>query len=173
MAPGTMRAVPSVRGSDFVEIPVAAGVRLWVLSDRRFKNVAVRGWLHRPLDDKATQTALLPAVLRRGCRRQPTQARIAAFLENLYGASYGADVGKSGERHLLSFWLDLVNDRFVPRGGKVMAEGVRFLSRLLTQPVRQGRGLNRDYVDGEKENLRRGIEALVNDRGAYAYERCI
>ena len=35
----------------------------------------------RPLDERATETALLPAVLRRGCRRQPTLARIAAFLE--------------------------------------------------------------------------------------------
>jgi predicted Zn-dependent peptidase len=161
------------RGSDFVEISLAPGVRLWVLPDTRFKNVAVRGWLHRPLDERATETALLPAVLRRGCRRQPTQARMAAFLENLYGASCGADISKSGESHLLSFWLDVVNDRFVPRGGKVLGEGVRFLSRLLAQPVKQGKGLNRDYVTGEKENLRRHIEALLNDRGSYAYERCI
>ena len=161
------------RSSEFVEIPLADGVRLWVLPDKRFKNVSVRVWLHRPLDSRATETALLPAVLRRGCRRQPTIARIAAFLENLYGASCGSDVGKSGERHILSFSLDVVNDRFVPRGGKVMSEGVRFLSRLLMQPVRQGKGLSREFVNGEKENLRRLIEALVNDRAAYAYERCI
>ncbi len=173
MTPGTMASVKPVRGSDFVEIQLAAGVRLWVLPDKRFKNVAVRAWLHRPLDARATETALLPSVLRRGCRRQPTLARIAGFLENLYGASYGADVSKSGERHLLSFSLDVVNDRFVPRGGKVLGEGARFLSRLLTQPVRQGKGLHRAYVEGEKENLRRLIEALVNDRGAYAYERCV
>jgi predicted Zn-dependent peptidase len=161
------------RGSEFTEIPLAPGARLWVLPDKRFKNVSVRVWLHRPLDEQATATALLPAVLRRGCRRQPTIARIAEFLENLYGASYGADVSKSGERHLLAFWLDVVNDRFVPRGGKVLAEGVRFLSRIMTQPVKQGAGLNRDYVAGEKENLKRLIEGLVNDRGSYAHERCL
>src|SRR5262245_41618237 len=166
MTPKTMSAKKPVRSPEFVEIPLADGVRLWVLPDPRFKNVAVRLWMHRPLDDRATETALLPSVLRRGCRRQPTLARIAAFLENLYGASYGADVAKSGERHLLSFSLDVVNDRFVPRGGRVIAEGVRFLSRILNQPVRQGKGLNREYVDGEKENLRRLIEALVNDRSA-------
>src|SRR5688500_18221901 len=90
------------RSSEFTEIPLAPGARLWVLPDKRFKNVSVRVWLHRPLDERATATALLPAVLRRGCRRQPTIARIAEFLENLYGASYGADVSKSGERHLLA-----------------------------------------------------------------------
>src|SRR5215510_4882084 len=162
-----------VRSSEFVEFPLAPGARLWVLPDKRFKNVSVRLWLHRSLDDRATETALLPSVLRRGCRRQATLGRIAEFLENLYGASYGADVSKAGERHLLSFWLDVVNDRFVPRGGKVLAEGVRFLSRILTQPVRQGKGLNRDYVRGEKENLKRLIEGLVNDRGSYAHERCL
>ena len=173
MTPKATAVASPVRSSDFVEIPLAVGVRLWVLPDKRFKNVSVRGWLHRPLDERATETALLPAVLRRGCRRQPTLARIAAFLENLYGASYGADVTKTGESHLLSISLDVVNDRFVPRGGKVLGEGVRFLSRILSQPVRQGKGLNRDYVKGEKENLRRHIESLVNDRGAFAYERCI
>ena len=169
----TLVARKPARSSEFVEIPLAAGVRLWVLPDPRFKNVSVRAWLHRPLDERATETALLPSVLRRGCRRQPTLARIAAFLENLYGASYGADVTKSGERHVLSFSIDVVNDRFVPRGGRVIAEGVRFLSRIMTQPVRQGKGLNREFVDGEKENLRRLIEALVNDRSTYAYERCV
>lgn len=173
MATKTLSSTRPVSGSGFVEIPLAAGVRLWILPDQRFKNVAVRLWLHRTLDERATETALLPAVLRRGCRRQPTLAKIAAYLENLYGASYGADVSKSGERHLLSFSLDVVNDRFVPRGGKVLAEGVRFLSRVLTQPVRQGKGLNRDYVNGEKENLRRAIDSLVNDRASYSHERCL
>jgi predicted Zn-dependent peptidase len=168
-----MNLVKNKSSAEFVEIPIADGVRLWVLPDARFKTVAMRAYFQRPLDDRATETALLPAVLRRGCRRQVTLARIAAFLENLYGASYGADVQKTGEFHLLTFSMDVVNDRFVPRGGRILPEAVRFLARVMTEPVREGKGLRRAYVEGEKENLKRLIEALVNDRGAYAHERCV
>jgi len=173
MVKSSQSVVARKRGLDFVEVDLADGVRLWVLPDPRFKAVAMRAYLHRPLDDRATETALLPAVLRRGCRRQVTLAKIAAYLENLYGSSYGADVQKTGEIHLLAFTMDVVSDRFVPRGGKVLPEAVRFLARVMTEPVRQGKGLRRDYVEGEKENLKRLIEALVNDRGAYAHERCL
>ena len=157
----------------FDRVDLADGVRLWVLPDRRFKSVQIMAFLHRPLDDRATVTAMLPAVLRRGCQRLPTMARIAAFLENLYGASFGASVFKSGEQHVLTFFVEVLNDRFVPRGKGPLGRAVDFLFRVMARPIRQGRGLKKDYVEGEKENLRRLIEGLVNDRAAYAWERCV
>src|SRR5258706_10576818 len=99
MSPGSKLSAAPRRSSEFVEIPLAAGVRLWVLPDKRFKNVSVRAWLHRPLDARATETALLPAVLRRGYRRQPTPPRLSAVLPNLYRASYAAGVPQAGQRH--------------------------------------------------------------------------
>ncbi|MBI4564898.1 MAG: insulinase family protein [Planctomycetes bacterium] len=158
---------------DFERFELAEGVRLWVLPDRRFKNVAMRAFVHRSLDDLATLTALLPSVLRRGCRRQPTMAKIAAFLENLYGATYGADVHKLGERHVLSFAIDVVHERFVSGSRRLIAQAVEFLARVMREPVREGKGLKREYVEGEKANLKRFIEGLVNDRGTYAHERCV
>ncbi len=155
------------------EIPLSPGVRLRVLPDKRFKNVQLRVHLHRPLDQDSTRGALLPSVLRRGCRRLETMDKIARFLENLYGASYGSDVQKMGDQQVLGFHVEVLADRYVPRGKGTLDRAVGLLGRLISEPVLRNKGLHPEYVAGEKQNLRRLIEGLVNDRAAYAWERCL
>jgi predicted Zn-dependent peptidase len=85
----------------------------------------------------------------------------------------GADVAKIGERHVITLRMEVVNDRFAPRKIKALEKSLGFLWRFLAQPiVRQG-GLHPEYVAQEKENLRRLIEGMVNERMSYAYERCV
>lgn len=159
--------------ADFEKFDLDEGVRLFVHPTTKFKTVSVRVFLHRPLDNAATGGALLPQVLRRGCRRTPTMRAITIFLENLYGASCGADVFKMGEQHVLSFSLDAINDRYAPRGIGAVRRGIEFLGRLVCQPVLEKKAFRAEFVEQEKENLKRAIEGLINDRAAYAHERCV
>lgn len=139
----------------------------------QFKTVSVRAYLHAPLGPDATRFALLPQVLRRGCRRTPTLRAITTLLEDLYGASFSADVFKMGEQHVLSLSLEVVNDRYTPRDLRALPRGVEFLGRALCEPVLEGRAFKAEYVRREKENLKFRIEGLIDDRSSYAAERCI
>ncbi|MBV8882126.1 MAG: insulinase family protein, partial [Planctomycetaceae bacterium] len=95
------------------------------------------------------------------------------FLEDLFGASMGADIAKIGERQMLVFRFEVVNDRFAPRKIHALEKSLQFLWKVLSQPVTAKGGLRADYVAQEKENLKRLIEGMINERMSYAYERCI
>jgi predicted Zn-dependent peptidase len=159
--------------ADFETFEPAKGFRVYVHPTTKFKTVSLAVYLHQPLGEEATRVALLPFVLRRGCRGFPDMRSIVRFLENLFGASMGADVAKVGERHLVTLRMEVVNDRFAPRKIRALEKSLDFLWRFLAHPVVRKGGLHPDYVAQEKENLKRLIEGMVNDRMSYAYERCI
>jgi len=158
---------------DFEVTEPAKGFRVFVHPTTKFKTISLSLYLHQPLGNQATALALLPQVLRRGCKSMPDMRKIVVDLEDLYGASMGADIAKIGERQLLVFRFEVVNDRFAPRKINALEKSLGFLWKILSQPVTVKGGLRPDYVAQEKENLKRLIEGMINERMSYAYERCI
>jgi len=158
---------------DFEVFEPAKGFRVFVHPTTKFKTITLSLYVHQPLGDQATALALLPQVLRRGCKSMPDMRTIVTVLEDLFGASMGADIAKVGERQLLVFRFEVVNDRFAPRKIHALEKSLGFLWKILSQPVTVKGGLRPDYVAQEKENLKRLIEGMINERMSYAYERCI
>ncbi len=162
-----------MKQADFEVFEPSEGFRVHVHPTRKFKTISLSLHVHRALGEEATRLALLPSVLRRGCRGYADMRRIVAFLEDLFGATFGADVVKIGERHLMSFTFGSVNDRFAPKRIRALEKAMDFLWRILARPVIRGGALDPDYVAQEKENLKRAIEGMINDRMSYTFERCI
>ena len=162
-----------MRLADFEIFEPARGFRVLVHPTKKFKTIGFALYVHQPLGERATQIALLPSVLRRGCQGLPDMRRVVIFLEELYGASMGADVVKIGERHLMAFRFEVVNDRFAPKKIGALEKSMGFLWKMLSRPVLVKGTLHPEWVAQEKENLRRLIEGMINDRMSYAYERCI
>ena len=152
---------------------LAPGVALHLYPTAKFKSVTVQLFLSTLLDEATTAKALLPSVLRRGCRRQTTMRKMSVFLESLYGTTLGIDVLKMGDRQVLVFRIETVSDRYVPGHKPVIREAFDFLHRLIAEPVTKGKGFPAGVVDLEKQNLKKYIEGIINDRAAYAHERCI
>ena len=159
--------------ADFEVFEPAKGFRVFVHPTKKFKTITLSIYVHQPLGARATELALLPQVLRRGCQGLPDMRSIVVFLEDLFGASMGVDVAKIGERQLMVLRLEVVNDRFAPRKINALEKSLGFLWKMLSRPVVAKGGLRPDYVAQEKENLKRLIEGMINERMSYAYERCI
>ena len=158
----------------FTHYELPGNLHLAVNSNRKMKTVAVRlSFVGNLGEDSATRLSLLPSVLRRGTRRLPDLQRISRFLEGLYGTSLSTTVHKIGEWHVARFQMDVVNERFLPGGEAVLRQAAEFLRELLVDPVVKGDGFKTEYLDGEKVNLRRAIEGLVDSKGAYAHQRLI
>ncbi len=162
-----------MRVADFETFEPSPGFRVWIHPTTKFKTIALALHAHRPLGEEVTRQALLPFVLRRGCAGFPDMRRITLFLEGLYGASMGANVLKLGERHLLALRFETVNDRFAPGRIRALEKALDFLWRLLARPLARKGALRADVVAQEKENLRRLIEGMINDRMSYAAERLV
>ncbi len=158
---------------DFEVAEPSPGFRIFVHTTDKFKTITLVVYVYRPLGDEATRLALLPAVMKRGCAGFPDMRRIVRHLDGLYGASMGADVMKIGERHVAYFRFDVLNDRFAPRKMRALERAIGFLWRIMSRPLVRGGGLHPSYVAQEKENLKRIIRGMINDRMAYAFERCV
>jgi predicted Zn-dependent peptidase len=159
--------------ADFEVFEPSKGFRVFVQRTTKFKTITLSLYVHQPLGEQATRLALLPQVLRRGCKSLPDMRQIVIYLEDLFGASMGADIAKVGERQMMVFRFEVVNDRFAPKKIQALEKSIQFLWKILSQPVTAKGGLRADYVAQEKENLKRLIEGMINERMSYAYERCI
>src|ERR1041385_5123613 len=169
--PAMTREDPAPR---FERYRLSSGAHLSVHPTKKLKTVVVQADLAAALDASVTRRALLPMVLRRGTRRHPDMKAIHRRLEDLYGTSLGNDASKVGEWHLIRFRLEAVNDRVVPDGGEhVFREALGFLREMIDEPKLIAGAFDPEYVVGEKHNLRRTIESLVDDKIHYSIERCV
>jgi predicted Zn-dependent peptidase len=123
--------------------------------------------------ETATLAALVPFVLRRGTRSCPDFAAMQARLDNLYGAAFRADVGKLGDKQLLSFHMEVPDGRFLPGRPDTLGEGLRFVHEVMHDPHRVDGLFDAGIVAQEREILSRQIAALINDKAQYASARLL
>ena len=72
--------------ADFEVFEPAKGFRVFVHPTTKFKTITLSLYVHQPLGTEATKLALLPQVLRRGCKSFPDMRTIVMYLEDLFGA---------------------------------------------------------------------------------------
>jgi predicted Zn-dependent peptidase len=150
------------------------GIRLHVLSTDRFKTTAVSVFVGALLqEDTVTQVALTPFVLRRGNRSHPTTKQFREALDDLYGAGFGFDIYKRGDYQIVNFRMDVIQNEFASGGEALLQHTVSFLGETLTNPALENGRFLESYVDAEKHTVQKKLEAIVNDKGRYAAERCI
>lgn len=113
-------------------------------------------------------------MLRHGTPEHPSLREVIRVMESLYGGGLEMSVSKLGEQQVLVLGLEVLGERFVPPESQLLPRALGLIGDLLLRPARDERGhLRAEKVEQEKEQLRRAIEGLINDKGSYAAERCI
>ncbi len=150
------------------------GVSVHRINTNKFKtnlfSIFVTTKLNR---ESVTKNALLTAVLRRGTKNLPTQEEISKSLENMYGASFDCGVEKTGDNHILKFYLESINNEFLPTQENLSKECMNILLDIVFNPYTENSGFKQEYIDGEKENLKQIIEGKIDNKARYAFDRCI
>ncbi len=163
-----------MEAADFEQVGLEGGVELYIRRDRRFKSARVDLFLPTLLREKHnTRLALIGRLLERGTRSLPDLQSLNRFLDDLYGAGFGAEVELLGDFQILHLGLEVVAGRFLPGGEDLLERGARFLREALCQPFQEGEGFSRAYLRQEKSALALHIRSLFNDKTAYAQRRCL
>jgi predicted Zn-dependent peptidase len=150
------------------------GIRLHVLSTDRFKTTAVSVFVGALLQEQTvTPIAVTPFVLRRGNASYPETIRFREALDDLYGAGFGFDIYKRGDYQIVNFRMDVIQNDFAAGGEPLLQQAVSFLGETITNPALENSRFLHSYVDAEKHTVQKKLEAIVNDKGRYAAERCI
>ena len=150
------------------------GITIHTIKTNKFKTNLFAVFVTTKLDRKTvTKNALLTAVLRRGTKNFPTQEEISKQLENMYGASFDCGVEKTGDNHVLKFYLESINNEFLPTQENLSKECMDILLDIVFNPYEDNGCFKQEYIDGENENLKQIIQGKIDNKAKYAFDRCI
>lgn len=154
-------------------ININNNIRLHYIELTKLKTTTLGVYIHRPLNEQdASMNALLPYVLKRGCKLCPDMVAISKYLENLYGATLGAAVIKKGNTQTIYFDAEAISDRYTPGNEPLLSQLSELLISILFEPVVNDGAFDSEIVAQEKNNAINRINALVNDKRSYASIRC-
>ncbi len=160
---------------EYKQIEIKKGIKLNVIQTNKFKTNLIAIMLTTKLDrENVTKNALIPAVLRRGTKTLKTQEEINKKLEEMYGASLDCGLDKTGDNQVLKFYIETVNDEFLPQNSEdMLKKSLEKIFEFVFNPYLENDGFKKEYVEQEKENLKQIIEGKIDNKARYALDRCI
>ena len=69
--------------------------------------------------------------------------------------------------------MESLNDEFLYEKENVLEQSTQMLFDIVFSPLTENGMFNEEYFNSEKENLRQIIRSRKDNKGAYAYSRCI
>jgi len=150
------------------------GVHLTAVHTDKFKSCVLGLQFLLPLEaETAALHALIPAVLRRGCRAYPDMERLSAALDELYGGVLEPMVRKKGETQCVGFMGSFLDDAYTLGGEPLLERAAGLLGEVVLHPCAGEGGFLPDYVEGERANLIDRIRAQINEKRQYAQIRVV
>lgn len=153
---------------------VNKNISLHYIEMKKLKTTVVGVYIRRKLcEDEAAFNAVLPYVLKSGCKKYPTTRDIAKHLQDLYGASLSGGVVKSGDNQVIFFDAETISDRYAPMGEKLTSELISLLMSVIFEPSVRCKAFNAETIEREKRTVKNKIESVINDKRIYAKQRCV
>ncbi len=146
-----------------------AGITIHFVPTKKFKTTTLVWKMKAPLkEETVTYRALLPNVLQSNTAAYPTSTAFRSHLDQLYGASLFTDVSKKGEYHIMSFQMEMVNERFLSQPEPLLEQAFKLLHDVLIKPNIQGDAFDPDTVAKEKRALKQRLQAVYDDKMRYS-----
>lgn len=156
------------------KINLKEGINLHIINTNKFKTNLLAVFLTIPLNrENVTKNALLPMVLRRGSKELTNIEEISNKLDEMYGADFNCGVDKTGDNHILKFYMENINNNFLPEKENLLEESMKVLLDIVFNPLIEQDKFKNEYVESEKENLKQVILGKIDNKSKYAYDRCI
>ncbi|KKB71753.1 MULTISPECIES: EF-P 5-aminopentanol modification-associated protein YfmF [Bacillus] len=150
------------------------GLTSHIVKTEKFKTVSIIFKMLAPLTkEEVTKRALFPHVLLRGTSTHPKTADLRTYLDELYGTSVTADLSKKGEQHVVTFRLDIANEKYLKDQTPLLEKGLELLSEIIFSPALENGAFDSLYVSQEKRTLKQRIQAVYNDKMRYSNLRLI
>ena len=160
---------------EYKQTEIKKGIKLHTMKTNKFKTNLIAIMLTTKLDrENVTKNALIPTILKRGTKNLKTQEEINKKLEEMYGASLDCGLDKTGDNQVLKFYIETVNDEFLPQEAENMLKtSLEKLFEFVFNPYVENNGFKKEYVEQEKENLKQIIEGKIDNKARYSLDRCI
>lgn len=150
------------------------GYKLHLVETAQYKTTTIVWKMKAPLtEEDVTKRALLPQVLQASSAKYPSTALLRSYLDELYGATFFIDLAKKGEYHVMSFSVEIANEKFLSDPSPLLKKGFEFLAEVLSHPHTNGNAFDKDTVEKEKRTLKQRIQSVYDDKMRYSNVRLI
>lgn len=144
------------------------------IETKKFKTNVYALYLTIPLTkENVTYNALMPTVLKRGCEKYNNQLEINKKLEEMYDATFGIGIAKVGNNEVLKFYIESLNNNYIPNQEDLSKASIEMLLNIVMNPYLVDGKFDEDYVNQEKENLKKVIESRKDNKDTYATNRLL
>ena len=151
-----------------------SNINLIYIPLKKVKTTTVGVYIHRELNkNEVSKNAILPHVLKQGCKMCKNSEEMNKYLENLYGATLSAGVVNYGDDQILRLEAQTISDKYAAQGEKLTRDLVRLIMSVIFEPVTENGAFLKSVVDTEKKNAVDRIKSSINDKRFYASQRCI
>lgn len=156
------------------QFEIKEGIKAHLIKTDLFKTNLICIMLTMPLERKSvTKNALIPFLLRRGTNNLKNLVEINKKLEEMYGASYDCGIDKIGDNQAIKFFIETINDDYTFDKENLLEKSLEVLFDIIFNPIMKDGFFDEEYLKTEKENLRKAIEAKIDNKDLYAFNRCI
>ena len=152
---------------------LADQVRLVSEQTSRFKTGKIFVSAALPMNENTAANSLLIYLLKRSCKEYPDFSMLNGKLDELYGASVSAGVSKIGEAQVLNLSVTCLDDRFSLTDESIVEQCAQLLASMLFSPNCKCGSFGAENLATEKRLLIQRIEEELNDKRAYAFDKCI
>ncbi len=157
----------------FQREPIGNGVYFSSVTDTKFKHNRITVGLVTELDRAAaTNHAIVPFLLRKGCKTYPDFTQLNRKLCELYGAALSCDVSKFGSAQVLDLSISGIDSRFTLDNSDMVAACAKLLADILLNPNFENGLFSETDVALERQQIIDTIESQINDKRSYAMSRC-
>lgn len=158
-----------------VRTSIGMGIHLTTISDPKFKHNLLSINFVLPLDrDRASDNAVVPHILRMGCRNFPDITSLNTRLQELYGANLDASVYKFGGYQVLELSIRGVDNRYALEKEDITAQCAQLLAQIVLDPKLDGNGLFYETDTAlQRRFIQDAIEAEINEKRSYAISQCL
>lgn len=155
-------------------LEIKQGIKTHMIKTDMFKTNLICVIITVPLNkENVTKNALIPFMLRRGTANLNDQSLINKELENMYGATFNCGIDKFGDNQVLKFYIESIDDSYSLDKNSILDKAINTLLDIVFNPLMENGKFRIDFLNVEKENLRRVIESKIDDKDSYAVDMCI
>lgn len=160
---------------DYKTTEIKKGIKFHTIKTNKFKTNLMAIFLTTKLNrENVTKNALISMLLRQGSKNMKTQEEITKQMEELYGAIFNSGLDKTGDNQVIKLYIETINDKYLPQLGENMLKtSTEKLLEIAFNPYTENGGFKEQYVEQEKNTLRKVIEAKIDNKARYAQERCL
>lgn len=150
---------------------MANGVKLLCINSEKFKTNCVKVDFYMPINEYFPALNVLASFMGHTSKNYNTVKKFNSKVEGMYDAFFDVSISTVGEKVLIRFTMEVLDDKFTLDGNKISEEAIDFLVDVISNPNCTDEGFDEEFTAREIRFTLENIEALKNDKRAYAVAR--